>query len=90
MRFLELGPCQTGILSEILLNLQELRIALERGGSQTAELEHSKRQADEWVKALLGQLCISARVGMGCIEYHAFRIAFPFCGRSLDGKVLCN
>jgi len=41
--------------------VEELRILLERGASQIRELEHSKRQADEWVKAMWSTICQQKR-----------------------------
>jgi len=41
--------------------IEELRIGLERGGTQIRELEHSKRQADEWVKAMWSTICQQKR-----------------------------
>lgn len=41
--------------------IEELRIVLERGATQIRELEHSKRQADEWVKAMWSTICQQKR-----------------------------
>lgn len=41
--------------------IEELRIVLERGASQIREFEHSKRQADEWVKAMWSTICQQKR-----------------------------
>merc|ERR1719353_251833 len=41
--------------------IEELRIVLERGASQIREFEHSKRQADEWVKAMWSTVCQQKR-----------------------------
>lgn len=41
--------------------IEAMRINLERGGTQVLELEHSKRQADEWVKAMWSTICQQKR-----------------------------
>merc|ERR550537_744111 len=41
--------------------IEELRVVLERSATQARELEHSKRQADEWVKAMWSTICQQKR-----------------------------